>query len=164
METSVSSQVVCSYCEESVHRYASQCPYCQNDLTSAPKNSFDPNAQQNALFSPSKQQEKITQIPGHSFQNTLPVIEQDEVSSTEEGLEDDILPEAPSAFSVIFSLVPLLAGSFFFFFGALLKLFAKNGTFALSWNAEQWPYYVFPSLVLIVFGLSALSKNEQVEW
>lgn len=169
METNVSSsQVVCWYCEEAVHKYATQCPYCQHNLTAPQQNAFEMQLQQASLFSLPQQKkhedEKITQISDHPFQNSSPAIEQNRwPEQPEEITEAHAEALAPSTFSIIFSLVSLLAGSFFFFFGALLKLFAKNGTFSLSWNAEQWPYYVFPSLLLIVAGLYSLSKYEHNE-
>lgn len=66
-----------------------------------------------------------------------------------------------SLVKVLLALVALLGGSFFAFFGLMLKMFSKNGRLVLEWNAETWPYYLFPALILLVLGMMTLSHGEQ---
>jgi hypothetical protein len=60
---------------------------------------------------------------------------------------------------VLVPLISLLAGSFFFFFGIILKLFSNDGTFTLAWNASSWPFFVFPAFFLLLVGMASLPKD-----
>lgn len=137
---------MCWNCEEVVHAYAARCPYCNKDLTS----------QSSAAPTPSPNSEKITQILPTPQATPTPV-----VPLHEEKVEAD--PQAgflQDAFTILLSLSALLAGSFFFFFGVIIKLFSKNGSFVLEWNVSSWPYFVVSALVLLSLGLYTLSKLE----
>lgn len=132
------SQIFCNHCEEVVHAYAVRCPYCNKDLEH-------------------KSTDKIAQI--HS-----PAVAAISVSSPVVPMpsEQEMVEEAPSrlpdGFTILISLAALLAGSFFFFFGVIIKLFSTNGVFVLEWSASAWPYFVGSSLVLLMLGLYALSN------
>lgn len=184
MQSLVSNhQTTCSYCEELVHRYATRCPYCQHAL-SAPKASLAEIQALSALISlkddPHLQptSEKITHLPKPEFKAQAPAAPLSEPAfkplSVQAISADILLPKQPQEnedtaaeqsyslhlLKVLLPLIALLAGSFFFFFGLLLKLFSKNGKLVLEWSADSWPYYVFPALVLLVVGLFSLSQVE----
>ena len=200
MEATLStSQMICSHCEELVHRYAARCPYCQHDLT-APLvamaelhfaqaiNSFkDPSEQADPSVSkitPLNQDipHKLQPAQNEAAKSTnrakaaataatpakLPIAVKPQASlpSFESIQADPKQQQAAfitqeSSIKILFSLIALLGGSFFAFFGLILKLFSKNGKLVLEWNAETWPYYLFPALVLLVIGMAMLSHGEQ---
>lgn len=200
-----SSQVVCSYCEEMVHRYAARCPYCQHDLTSPntastsilPEFRFEESnvphkeshKQSTPKSSPVKQSEpqpsKITPfVPGafcdlatrkelitKSFKTVQPkacppLVDLKDLASVDDEPEEKQAPSGTgllkqeSILKVVFSLIFLLAGSFFAFFGLILKLFSKDGKLVLEWNAESWPYYLFPALIILLIGMAVLPHSE----
>lgn len=126
-----SSQIFCSHCEELVHEYAVRCPYCNKDIDNS--SSADKITQMHAPIAPMAAPESI-----------LPA--------------EEALSALPEAFTVLVSLAALLAASFFFFFGVIIKLFSTNGIFALEWNVSCWPYFVGSSLVLLCLGLYTLSN------
>lgn len=138
-----SSQILCWNCEEVVHEYAARCPYCSKDLTNAQKSPTLPNLQ-------SISSEKISPI----LPMATPTREQEKV-------EEELPSLLPDGFTVLVSLAALLAGSFFLFFGVVIKLFSVNGSFVLEWKASSWPYFVLSSLVLLVLGLYTLSKLDK---
>lgn len=138
-----SSQILCWNCEEVVHEYAARCPYCSKDLTNSQKPSSVPTIQ-------SLPTEKISPI--HPI--ATPIQEQEKVEEEQPSL-------LPDGFTVLVSLAALLAGSFFLFFGVVIKLFSVNGSFVLEWKASSWPYFVLSSLVLLVLGLYTLSKLDK---
>lgn len=119
-----------------VHAYAARCPYCNKDLHSTPSMG------------------KITELPTAAASPIVPMPEA-------HAIEEEAPSIIPEAFTILVSLAALLAGSFFFFFGVIIKLFATNGTFTLEWNATSWPYFVGFSLVLLALGLYTLSHLEQ---
>lgn len=131
------SQVLCWHCEEPVHRYATRCPYCQKSLEHAP-------AAENSS--------KITSLP------SFDIHEEQKIEPQEIAHEQTFGAEVGN---VLLSLFTLLSGSFFFFFGLLILLFSKNGTFTLEWKASSWPFFVLSALVLLVTGLWSLSKVDK---
>jgi hypothetical protein len=139
-----SSQIMCWNCEEVVHAYAARCPYCHKDLTA----NTAPAAPSPVLV------EKIAQIQPIAPSPVVALHEEKVEANEESGFLQD-------AFTILISLAALLAGSFFFFFGVIIKLFSKNGTFVLEWNVNSWPYFVVSALVLLSLGLYTLSKLEQ---
>lgn len=148
MGATLSHQVVCSHCEEVVHRYAARCPYCQHDLTTASSTAVaGPN--KDSLFPPPSS--KITQLA--QPEEVLPT---KNMLSTES--EED---EEGSLYKFLFPLLALLAGAFFAFFGLLIKLFSKNGKLTLEWRLESWPYYFFPALFLLLLGTFMLTHVER---
>ncbi len=132
---------MCWNCEEVVHAYAVRCPYCNKDMAA--------NAKATGPV------EKISPIQPVT---PSPVVVLHEVKLEEVNPETGFLQDA---FTVLLSLAALLAGSFFFFFGVIIKLFSKNGSFVLEWNASSWPYFVASALVLLALGLYTLSKLDQ---
>lgn len=174
-----SNQTVCSRCEESVHRYATRCPYCQHDLSNQNQ---QPNQQQDLAASEKKNSDKIAHLPKAELKSQEikpePMFKMTQAPATpadsiiipkemqkveeEEEVTSSSSDESYSAnlIKVLFPLVSLLAGTFFFFFGLLLKLYSKNGVLTLSWNAVSWPYYVFPALFLIIIGMSVLPRTD----
>ncbi len=133
-----SSQIFCNHCEEIVHAYAVHCPYCNKRI--------DRGAS-------SKIAEMSTPTPIPSPVVALPAAEQ--------VLEEESASALPETFTVLISLASLLAASFFFFFGVIIKLFSTNGTFVLEWNVGCWPYFVGSSLILLCLGLYALSNLDR---
>ena len=199
MEATLStSQMICSRCEELVHRYAARCPYCQHDLT-APLvamaelhfeqalNSFKDSTEQSDLSAskitplnqdipqklPSTQSIAVKSSNTTATPNaTMPLkqvtaAKQQAALPTFDSLQVEQKPQPATGITqeslvkVLFSLIALLGGSFFAFFGLMLKLFSKNGKLVLEWNAETWPYYLFPALVLLVLGMAMLPSSEQ---
>ena len=189
--TQSTSQVVCTHCEELVHRYAARCPYCQHDLTSPivalPELHFDHmpspvkempqghSVEQLERKNIEKQGSKITPIVPEGTQTATKtatttfkqqvVIEQkpfaflaEEQAAKSTKKENEA---GENIYKVLFSLIALLTGSFFAFFGFILKLFSKNGKLVIEWNAESWPYYLFPALLLLIYGMMTLSSSEQ---
>ncbi|MBS0635584.1 MAG: hypothetical protein JSR37_08995 [Verrucomicrobia bacterium] len=129
-----SSQIFCSHCEELVHEYAVKCPYCNKDIDR------------------SSPVDKIAQIH----------VPASPIAAPEQVLCAEQAPSAlPEAFTVLLSLASLLAASFFFFFGVIIKLFGTNGTFVLEWNVGCWPYFVGSSLILLCLGLYSLSNLDE---
>lgn len=133
------SQIFCSNCEEVVHAYAVSCPYCHKALNhSAPS-------------------DKIAEIHSQSnfaASSVVPMPMQHEQP-------EEAPSRLPEAFTILISLASLLAASFFFFFGVIIKLFSTNGRFVLEWNVGCWPYFVGSSLVLLALGLYTLSNLDQ---
>jgi hypothetical protein len=119
-----------------IHAYATSCPYCYNDIAQ------------------SEQSEQ---------KNVSHLLRMDDDRQLEDKAKEG--EKSPTAFSqtvyMLFSLATLLAGSVFFFFGVLIKLFSKEGVFTLEWSVGCWPYFVFSALVLITCGLITLSKVEK---
>jgi hypothetical protein len=181
------NQATCVNCEESVHRYATRCPYCQHDLAT-PKNASKEaaasinagNINLNETY-PEQTSCKITHLPKADFKNPetaqptpsqtpkltrtqAPTSDQlfipKEMQVVEEELEPQETSYSANLMKVLLPLICLLAGSFFFFFGLLLKLYSKNGKLVLSWRVEGWPYYVFPALFLILIGMTCLPRSE----
>ena len=132
------SQIFCNHCEEVVHAYAVRCPYCNKDLNHTSS-------------------DKITQIHVPNMAAASPVI----AMPAEQEMVEEAPSRLPDGFTILVSLAALLAGSFFFFFGVIIKLFSTNGLFVLEWNANSWPYFVGSSLVLLVLGLYALSQLDE---
>lgn len=162
MKAAVSTtQTVCSHCEEVVHRYAVRCPYCHKNLkghTAAQSDIAIPEP------APIKTESKITQMPQSAFF----VEDLDEVAPKTEQIQEEIQEnvQTDAAFStemkkIFIPLISLLTGSFFFFFGVILKLFSSNGTFTLEWNASAWPFFVFPAFVLLLVGMISLPKDTE---
>ncbi len=141
---------LCWHCEEAVHRYATHCPYCQKSLMPSQMTS------QPVAKEPLSPTGKIAAI--HSQENPF-------ASIIDEQFQTPTAEELPSfvsqAFFVLLSLASLLAGSFFFFFGILIKLFSHDGVFTLEWNISSWPYFVFSAIILVIVGLATLSKVEK---
>ncbi len=151
-----SQQIMCSHCEEMVHRYAARCPYCQHNLI-APASpmsleSVNSEGESRKTDAPNpdihkKEAGKITQV---SFQDPFQTVLAHEEEAGVSLLQGLLRP--------LISLVFLLSGTFFFFFGILVKLFSKNGLMVLEWSESSWPYFVFPSLVVVIAGLVFLSQ------
>ena len=137
-----SSQIFCSHCEEVVHAYAVRCPYCHKDLDHAPAS--DKIAQ-------------ITTIHAPAAMAASPVVPM----PSEQVISEEEPSRLPEGFTILISLASLLAASFFFFFGIIIKLFSTNGSFVLEWNVSCWPYFVGSSLVLLALGLYSLSNLEE---
>lgn len=151
--TLLSNQIVCSKCEELVHRYAARCPYCSEDLTKVvDKTQIDLPKEPTSC--------KITQLEQPRYASHHPeellqkAVKQEARHEEEEG-------NAPSIFKVLMPLISLLAGSFFIFFSVMLKLFSKNGKLVLEWNMDSWPYYLVPALFLLVIGMTTLGSSEE---
>jgi len=152
--TLTSNQVTCSNCEEAVHRFASRCPYCNHDLQKDSHLVSSP-PQVSQIQPVQSQPSKVTHL---TQPEAFPKIEQ----SHDVAYADDA--EESSPVSLFASLLMLLGGSFFLFFGLMIKLFSKNGRFTLEWSAETWPYFLFPALFLLFFGLMSLSSvSEETE-
>jgi hypothetical protein len=83
-----------------------------------------------------------------------------QVSKLETQLEDAASEHSESIGKVLFALFSLLAGSFFVVFGLILKLFSKNGKFVLEWSQDAWPYYLFPALFLLVYGMLSFTSGD----
>lgn len=130
----------CWHCEEEVNRYAKRCPYCSKDLA------VQPEAKPTSKIAP------LHALTANPFEI---------VSENEEAVSQEHPHFVSQAFFVILSLASLLAGSFFFFFGILIKLFSRDGVFTLEWSAVSWPYFVFSAILLVVVGLFTLSKIER---
>ena len=177
--TQSTSQVVCTHCEERVHRYAARCPYCQHDLTS-PVVALS-EFQFDHMIAPHKE---VSQVSSSGHANKIMPLAADKESGytpqfKQASIPTQIHPQVPvqtniekkqlqlepiqqeNIYKVLFSLIALLTGSFFAFFGLILKLFSKNGKLVIEWNAEQWPYYFFPAFLLVVYGMLTLSPQEQ---
>lgn len=138
MKKASDAQMQCCFCEEMIHAYATRCPYCYKDVS--------PIAEM--------QPEQVAPSPLFKME--------DEGISEEKGKKEEKAPIVISQTVYMFlSLSALLAGSVFFFFGALIRLFAKDGVFTLEWSVSSWPYFVFSALVLLACGLITLSKVEK---
>lgn len=139
LTSNTSNQVICGNCEEQIHRFASRCPYCNHDQklveVAAP-------AAPQIISQPLPS--KVTHL---NELDSFPKVEKEITLSTDE--------DSPT--SLFFSLLMLLGGSFFLFFGLMMKLFSKNGRFTLEWSADSWPYFLFPALFLLFFGLMSLT-------
>jgi hypothetical protein len=129
-----SGELLCSYCEELISSSVTQCPYCQNSVVKKGLQSPSPAANPFANF----------QELNEEF-----VTRQDPLSFSGQSL------------FVLLSLGALLAGSFFFFFGIMIKLYSTGGVFSLEWSASSWPYFVAAAVFLVIVGLSALSKIDK---
>jgi hypothetical protein len=156
-----SSQILCWHCEEIVHAYAARCPYCNKDLTT-PQQAAN-QTQSQSPFQPAQiapPSDKIAHIaPMADIVRDAPRAHPD--AANHEDAHHEAANSVSETFTVLISLAALLAGSFFLFFGVIIKLFATNGTFVLEWNASSWPYFVGSALVLLILGLYTLSKLEQ---
>lgn len=148
-----SSQILCWNCEEIVHAYAARCPYCTKDLSGT----------KSSAQTSSSQSDKIAQIHPDPLVIKQELLAQ-ELQSPES--KDQLLPEElpsplPDGFTILVSLAALLAGSFFLFFGIVIKLFSVNGAFTLEWKASSWPYFIGSSFVMLILGLYTLSKIDK---
>ena len=131
-------QVQCCYCEELIHSYATRCPYCFKDVIPS--------------------EETLLEQPEQK--DVLPLLRMDDEEKLGKKESEKPPIAANQTFYMLLSLGTLLAGSMFFFFGILIKLFSKDGVFTLAWSVNCWPYFVFSAVVLILFGLTSLSKIE----
>lgn len=120
-----------------IHSYANRCPYCSKDIM--PQMHFD-------------HEESLQKGWGEqALVPTNPLPSKNESS----------IALRSQTFYVLLSLVLLLAGSCFFFFGILIKLFSYEGVFTLEWNGDSWPYFVFSAFFCIALGLATFSKIEK---
>lgn len=131
------SQIFCTNCEEVIHAYAVRCPYCHKDIK------------------PVEPSDKIAPIVEELVPS--PIVP---ISQQQEAVQD-APSNLPETFTILVSLASLLAGSFFFFFGVIIKLFSTNGTFVLEWNVGCWPYFVGFSLILLALGFYTLSNLDR---
>jgi hypothetical protein len=142
---SSSNQIICSRCEETVHRFAARCPYCNYDLANA-KTAKDPIA---SFVPPTSN--KITPLEQPSYHRPEQLALPQEQQPTE---------SEPSLFSTLIPLVSLIGGAFFVFFALMLKVFSKNGKLVLEWHADSWAYYFFPALFFLLVGIVTLSSAD----
>jgi hypothetical protein len=131
-----SSEMLCPYCEELVSNGLTHCPYCQNSLLNT----------------------KTVKGASAAIENPFANFQQ---LNEEFVTKQEPLSFSGQSFFVILSLAALLAGSFFFFFGILVKLYATGGVFSLEWNAASWPYFMAFAVLLVIVVLSALSKIDK---
>lgn len=132
------AQMQCCFCEEMIHAYATRCPYCYKDV-----NPVGEVLSEQATPSP------LLKLEDEGFKE-------------EKLKKEEKTPIVISQTVYMFlSLAALLAGSVFFFFGVLIRLFAKDGVFTLEWSTGSWPYFVFSALALLACGLVTLSKVEK---
>ena len=134
-------QTLCWNCEEIVHTFTSQCPYCHANQKSSAKPSLDLSSQ-----------EKITQLP-----TSQPLLHQHQ---EEERAEQRTLSIGKTILSIVF----LFGGCNLLFLAILVGLFSRDGLFTLAWPENHWPAYFGTGLSLVVLGcilVSAIdSKNE----
>ena len=149
MAVEVNQQTICPHCEEMVHRYAARCPYCQHSLAQpvVPSSSISADVQVDEEPVKEPEASKITQMPlaapfGH------------------ESISEDRAISPQSMLYALLPLILLLSGSFFFFFGLIIRFFSKQGQLILQWTQSSWPYFVFPSALLILAGVVFLSKTD----
>lgn len=150
----LSNQIVCSKCEELVHRFAARCPYCNEDLTKVVDKTQSTLAPKEPTSCKITQLEQPRYAPHHPEDVPQKAIKQEVPQEEESG-------EEASIFRVLLPLISLLAGSFFIFFSVMLKLFSKNGKLVLEWSMDSWPYYLVPALFLLVIGMTTLGSTEE---
>jgi hypothetical protein len=183
------SQTLCWHCEEVVHRYATVCPYCRKSLAVAVNNeiattptdylsrisqealaavALAPAVHNSAKAPPVSS--KIAVMPAQHFQDHVKPSFQERATEAASSLEkEDNAPQIvekkisffPEVVQLLLPLISLLSGSFFFFFSILLKIFSKDGLLILEWDASVWPYYLFPSFLLLGLGISTFSRVKE---
>jgi hypothetical protein len=138
MKKTSEAQMQCCFCEEMIHAYATRCPYCYKDIN------------------------PVGEVPSEQV-NPSPFLRMEDNGAQEEkGRKEEKAPMVISQTVYMFlSLAALLAGSVFFFFGVLIRLFSKDGAFTLEWSAGSWSYFVFSALALLACGMVTLSKVEK---
>lgn len=135
---------LCWNCEGSVDVDAENCLYCgvylhpeetkKKQLEEPEEEDFEPPYQEEEAI-----EEKVDPIPSYVAEAIT------ESKITPQNFKMALIP-------ILF----LLSGSFFFFFGMILYLFATDGVFVLRWNAHYWFIYLFLSAPLLFWGWRAL--------
>lgn len=121
-------QVICWNCEEVVHQSVLVCPYCNVEIhRHTPQKAFE--------------QQKITPLP-----QPLHIISTD-ISHTHDSSEN-----GSQTLRFLFSLFFLLSGSALFFLAVIIALFARDGTFTLSWQEHTWSAFFGLGLCLLACG------------
>ena len=175
----MSIQKKCWNCKEVVHSYASHCPYCRVEISKATpdeenkdsllppyrlvNSSFQEEAAPSSLYSTKPMDfNDNDEAVDHSCDITaLPYSEDDEAIKP----ESQNIPAVKNLRfgnmkQVMTPLLMLLSGSVFFMFGLVLLLYSRHGVFTLRWNGNNWPYFLFSSLPLLLFGWRMLLKVE----
>jgi hypothetical protein len=129
MQNLVDEQIQCWNCEESVHSFTSNCPYCRVDLHRHP-------VQKAAV-----PQDKITPIP-HLHVSEKPVVQE----------------ESFSTFSFVLSLFFLISGSSLFFLAIAITLFSRDGAFTLSWTEQSWTAFLGLGITFAAIGFLFLQR------
>lgn len=141
------AQILCWNCEEIVHKYAVECPYCKKELR--------------AFSSDDTEFNEIEPIEKDTTSKIAPIFAYKQVEELPFDVPvEEQSHESSSLLYALGSLVSVLAGTFFLIFGLFLKLFSEDGVLSFQWNASSWPYFVFPAIFLLLFGLWAYSKEK----
>ena len=156
------TQVLCWNCEEVVHRYAAECPYCRKKLGQG--------GDKEIIQKPQGALDSLSSYSDTTFQKIQPLQFQEENYTSAEsmpmgGIElneasaevsHEVIMASSSLLAIftyqVLPVIFLIAGSFFFLFGVLIRLFSINGSFTLSWNQGAWPYFVFPAAIISIAG------------
>jgi hypothetical protein len=125
----IDEQIQCWNCEETVHGFSSHCPYCRADIHRHP------------ILKASPTNEKITPIP------RLQTVE-----------EPPVIQEHSSTFSFILCLLFLVAGSAMFFLAIAITLFARNGSFTISWPENNWTAFLGLGITFVSLGILFLQR------
>jgi hypothetical protein len=130
-ERVIENQLLCWNCEESVHHLAATCPYCHADLSLYPQ-------QEEKIAEP-----KITQLPRYVAPKPVKQVQSAAVGGT-----------LHTALSLLF----LLAGSSLFILAVIIFLFAKDGSFTISWPEHSWTAFFGLGTALMAFGTIFLQR------
>ena len=131
-EQCTEDQILCWNCEEAVHQTAISCPYCNVEIHRHPVQKATSSQKITPLSQPSANADH-SRTPEHA---------------------DGLLQTLRFACS----LFCLLAGSAMLFLSLLIALFAKGGTFTLSWNAHSWSAFLGLGLASLSFGTMFFQK------
>ncbi len=142
------SQILCWNCEEIVHKYAVECPYCKKELRAGASDDTD------FIESDLPEIDQTSKIaPIFSFKPPEDVLSDELIEKKQSNVSTSLL-------YALCSIICLLAGSFFLIFGVFLKLFSENGVLSFQWDASSWPFFIIPAIILLVVGFWAYSKEK----
>lgn len=143
---------LCWNCEGRVSLEAENCPYCAVYLGPAPneKSGYTSFAPPYKIVEAEESQEEQKEMR----------------TSPQEAVAEQEMPDTSIAKrdfkSVILPLTMLSAGTLFLIFGLTLYLFAEHGFLTLSWNGDQWYFYVICALPMLFYAWK-LINCEKVE-
>lgn len=155
--SAVPKKKLCWNCEGNVSREIDNCPYCGVYLHAAEEEE-DSNSRWNPSYRPSS---KTEEIPS-------PIYQIQDLKSEEKHKEVEAASHSAFNFSTImnqlkkdvFPLLFLMMGSVFLLFGAVLALFAQNGSLTLQWKGEDGLYFLLFAIPLLAFGWIFLQNIE----
>lgn len=155
MKNKPAKKKLCWNCEGAVSLESENCSFCGVYLSSLG------TEDKNDLFSPPfrmEVEEENEVIPAP------PYVHEETASLKEESVSVPVAPvvakgqPTSTVLAIFLPLFLLLSGTIFSLFGLVLFLFSHNNTLVLRWDASYWGFYLFPAILMLIFGWFSLSK------